>query len=106
LWVRPRTKEFLVGHPAMVVALWAALSGRRTLWGAMLLLGTLGQVSLLNTFCHIHTPLLLSAARASIGLALGALLGLVAVWLLNRILPRVSLKASEEGGSRPGEEAA
>src|SRR5205807_5287705 len=48
--VRPRTKEFLIGHPAFVlgVALW--IRGHRS-WGLPLfVVGVLGQVSILNTF--------------------------------------------------------
>lgn len=89
LYVRPRTKEFLIGHPAMIVALWAALSRRRWLWAPALLLGAIGQVSLINTFCHIHTPLALSLARVWIGIALGAVLGGVVVALLRRLPQRV-----------------
>ncbi|MBI3947287.1 MAG: hypothetical protein HY321_15285 [Armatimonadetes bacterium] len=84
LLVRPRTKEFLVGHPAMVLALWAGLRGRRSLWGGALLVGAIGQVSLLNTFCHVHTPLLVSLLRAANGLVLGALLGIAAIWGIHR----------------------
>jgi hypothetical protein len=87
LFVRPRTKEFLIGHPAMVVALWAGLKRWRLLWAPALLLGAVGQVSLLNTFCHIHTPLALSLLRAANGLGLGLLLGGVAVLLIRHLLP-------------------
>ena len=84
LYVRPRTKEFLVGHPAMLLALWAGLAGRRRLWVPLLLVGAIGQVSLLNTFCHIHTPLTLSLIRAGNGMLLGILLGAVLVWVVAR----------------------
>lgn len=81
LFVRPRTKEFLIGHPAMFLGI-ALLVSRRRAWGLPLIaLGTLGQVSMLNTFCHIHTPLALSAMRTINGLVLGFVLGLAA-WLI------------------------
>jgi len=79
--VRPRTKEFLIGHPALFVGI-ALLLTRRRGWGLpLVVLGVLGQVSLLNTFCHIHTPLNVSILRAVNGLVLGLLLG-IAAWLL------------------------
>ena len=82
--VRPRTKEFMVGHPAMFLGIAFLLTRRRT-WGFPLVaLGMLGQVSLLNTFCHIHTPLVVSVLRAANGLALGLLLGIIAWLLLGR----------------------
>ncbi|MDI6828546.1 MAG: DUF5693 family protein, partial [Armatimonadota bacterium] len=81
LFVRPRTKEFLIGHPAMFLGITSLLSRRRA-WGLPLIaLGTLGQVSMLNTFCHIHTPLVLSAIRTLNGLVLGLALGWI-VWLI------------------------
>lgn len=79
--VRPRTKEFLVGHPAFVLGIAWWLRGRRQLAMPCFVVGSLGQVSLLNTFCHIHTPLIVSAWRDVIGLILGALLG-IGVFLL------------------------
>lgn len=79
--VRPRTKEFLIGHPALFLGL-ALLLSRRKAWGLPLIaFGVLGQVSLLNTFCHIHTPLAVSVLRAFNGLWLGLLIGIVA-WLI------------------------
>ena len=73
--VRPRTKEFLVGHPAFVLAIAWWWRGRRRLAIPAFVVGSLGQVSLLNTFCHIHTPLIISIWRDGLGLLLGALIG-------------------------------
>ncbi len=77
LWVRPRTKEILFGHPLLFLSLALLYRGtRRGLWMG-LTAGTIGQVSLLNTFCHLHTPLLVSLARTVHGLWIGLLLGLL-----------------------------
>ncbi len=73
--VRPRTKEFLVGHPAFVLAIAWWWRGRRRLAIPAFVVGSLGQVSLLNTFCHIHTPLIISVWRDGLGLFFGALIG-------------------------------
>ena len=73
--VRPRTKE-LIGHPLFVVFLLSMpWRNRLTLLFAMAAL--LGQVSILNTFCHLHTPLLLTVERVLLGLGLGLVSGLV-----------------------------
>lgn len=92
LVARPRFKEFLIGHPALVVALGLAASGRsrcvpaRTWWALpVFLVGAVGQVSLLNTFCHLHTPLPVSLLRAGLGLAIGAVLGGAAYLFLDRL---------------------
>jgi len=80
LYVRPRTKEFLLGHPALLIGLAAAASKRFPQWLLpLLVIGAVGQSSLMDTFCHLHTPLLISALRGLIGWALGAVFGAL-VW--------------------------
>ena len=96
LFVRPRTKEFLLGHPFLVLGLALALRGDRRWLLLGLCLGAIGQASLLNTFCHIHTPLFISMARAALGWVLGALFGAVLFavaerWPRRAPLPRLDL---------------
>ncbi|CAM3695598.1 DUF5693 domain-containing protein [Cohnella lubricantis] len=84
--VRPRTKEFLLGHPIFLVGLFIALRYR---WGLVLIVAaTIGQLSMVDTFAHIHTPVYLSAMRDLLGLALGGAIGLVgiAVWRIVEVL--------------------
>ena len=70
--IRPRFKEVL-GHPLALLGLGAGLP---TYFPGLLLLGgVMGQASILNTFAHFHTPLLISATRMFIGLGLGLVLG-------------------------------
>jgi hypothetical protein len=84
LFVRPRTKEFLLGHPAMFAGIALALGGRRG-WAALLLvIGMIGEVSILNTFCHIHTPIMLSVWRVIIGAVVGAIVGILVVLIFSR----------------------
>lgn len=85
--VRPRTKEFLVGHPLFVLGLAWWWRGRRRLALPCFVAGSIGQVSLLNTFCHIHTPLVISLWRDLLGLILGGALGLIVFLLLEKMLP-------------------
>jgi hypothetical protein len=78
--VRPRIKEFMLGHPIFLVGIFLALRYR---WAMILLIpATIGQLSMVDTFAHIHTPFLLSLIRGVLGLGIGALIGLVgiAVW--------------------------
>ena len=80
LYVRPRTKEFLLGHPALFLGLAAAASNRFPAWVLpLLVVGAIGQSSLMDTFCHLHTPLLVSALRGLIGWVLGGVIGAL-VW--------------------------
>jgi len=90
LVVRPRTKEVFLGHPVMMLTLLLALrGGRRGLWIGFAL-GTIGQISILNSCCHLHTPLALTLIRVFNGLWLGALAGIVLciIWDLLRLPPR------------------
>ncbi len=89
--VRPRTKEFLIGHPALIVGAAFLFARRRAIGLPLVALGVLGQVSLLNTFCHIHTPLALTLLRAFNGLLLGLVIGLAVWWFIGR--PIVSATA-------------
>lgn len=95
-FARPRTKEFLVGHPALMLAVGMALRGR-TRWVLLfLLLGAVGQTSLVNTFCHLHTPVFTSLLRSAHGLWLGLAIGAVAVWLWDRLRGTDAAEALEE----------
>ncbi|MCG0277422.1 MAG: DUF5693 family protein [Thermanaeromonas sp.] len=74
LLVRPRTKEFLLGYPVFLLAL---SFGYKHKYLPLWLLALAGQVSLVNTLAHLHTPLLISLLRIFNGLWLGLLLGIV-----------------------------
>jgi hypothetical protein len=79
LLIRPRTKEFLIGHPLMLVLLYF---GYKFEMLPVLVIGTIGQISLINTYAHIHTPVMVSVLRSVHGLWIGVLLGAAAVALL------------------------
>ncbi|MDK2820480.1 MAG: hypothetical protein PWP31_445 [Clostridia bacterium] len=79
LIVRPRTKEFLLGYPFLLLSLTLGYQHRYLL---LWLLGLIGQISLINTFCHIHIPLYISLLRIFNGLWLGLLIGIVMVLLV------------------------
>ena len=84
LVVRPRTKEFLFGHPFFLVGLALWWRGKRSLGLPLFVFGCIGQVSLLNTFCHIHTPLIISFWRGVVGLAIGTIAGWIAFQFAGR----------------------
>jgi len=88
LYVRPRTKEFLLGHPALLLALAAAASGRFVRWTLpLLVIGAIGQSSLMDTFCHLHTPLVISGLHGLIGWVLGAAFGALVWAAAARVVP-------------------
>ena len=74
--VRPRSKEFLIGYPFTILLFW--LGASRKNW-ILTIPAIIGQVSLVNTYAHIHTALIMSMQRSLNGLVLGVVLGLVAV---------------------------
>ena len=83
LGARPRTKEFLIGHPALALALAMGVLPRWRRWGLpFLFFGAIGQVSMLNTFCHLHSPLALSMLRTGIGLVFGLGIGVALILAL------------------------
>lgn len=82
LYVRPRTKEFLIGYPALILGIAFALKGRRSWAAPLIVIGSIGLISALNTFCHIHTPIALSLIRVLNGALVGGLIGLVLCRLL------------------------
>ncbi len=75
LFVRPRFKE-LIGHSLAVVAL---MVPRLPAWlrAGLLTAGVVAQATILNSFSHYHTPLVISLQRTVIALVLGFIGGLV-----------------------------
>ncbi|HHW03880.1 MAG TPA: hypothetical protein GXX35_13920 [Thermoanaerobacterales bacterium] len=79
LWVRPRTKEFLMGFPALMVAEGLDAMGYDRWAGWFYLAALLGPVSMMNTFSHFHIAALISIVRSLEGAIIGAILGAVAL---------------------------
>ena len=72
---RPRFKE-LFGHPAAFLALTLPM-WPTWLRGTLLTAGVVAQASIINSFSHYHTPLLISLERTGVALAIGVLVGAV-----------------------------
>jgi hypothetical protein len=80
MYARPREKEFAIGHPAFLLAAMAAVrQWPRLLHFLLVIAATIGQSTLVETFAHLRTPVLMSLIRGVDGLVLGALVGLVLV---------------------------
>ena len=79
LIARPRSKEFLFAFPAVMMMVYCSVR-RLKLWTLVFgLCGSVGMVSVINTFMHIRTPLYLGFTRTAYSLLFGALLGIVAM---------------------------
>ena len=80
LYARPRGKEFLIGHPAFLLAVMAVYrQWPRLMQYLLIVVATIAQGSLVETFAHLRTPVLMSTIRGLDGLVLGAIIGTVAV---------------------------
>lgn len=98
LGVRPRFKEFMVAHPAMVCApLVAARAGFLPSLLFVLLAG-IGQAGIVDTFAHVHTPLGVTLIRVGLGVLFGAIIGLIAGGLFSFLEPRVTVRIKERLG--------
>lgn len=81
LIARPRTKEFLIAFPAIIMMIYASVR-RFKLWTILFgLAGVIGMTSVANTFQHIRTPLYLGVYRTGYGLLFGIILGVLGVLL-------------------------
>lgn len=75
--IRPRTKEFIIGYPALLLGTIYYLKGGKKWLPVWAALGILALVSMTNTFCHVHSPLTVTILRSVYGLFIGLLLGLL-----------------------------
>ncbi len=74
LGVRPRTQEFLIGHPLFIAGAYVCLRYRKGL--LFVALGVIGQLTMVNTFTHIHTPIDISLLRITYGIVFGMLVSI------------------------------
>ena len=85
--VRPRTKEFLIGHPALMLAVWAGAQGYRGWTALFLVAGAISLSSLVNSFQHLRTEFLISLWRMGNGLTLGLLVGWAVIAIVHGVWP-------------------
>ena len=91
-YARPRTKEFLMAFPALALFLAAAEKRVRALLLPLGVLAEVGAVSVVNTFCHLFTPLRVSLAR----MLTGAAIGLVLVLAISALCMYIFARAGRE----------
>ncbi len=88
MYARPRQKEFMIGHPAFFLAAYAAYYNAPRLMQYALTCGAvIGQASLVQTFCHMRTPVFMSTVRAIDGYAMGAVIGIILVTVVAIAMP-------------------
>ena len=89
LGVRPRFKEFVIGFPLMMLLPALRLEHKR-LVGWLFAIGiAIGTSDIVDTFSHLHTPLVVSALRVINGAVIGIAIGLVAIAVYRAIDARL-----------------
>lgn len=90
MYARPREKEFMIGHPMFFLAVLAVYRCAPRWWQFVLTCAAvIGQGSLVQTFCHMRTPVVMSFVRALDGYAVGVVFGVAGVLVIGALLPCV-----------------
>jgi len=77
LVARPRFKEILIGYPAMILLFGLNIAEKRYFTGVLLLFAGIGTADIIDTFAHLHTPLIITFIRLFNGLWIGILAGAI-----------------------------
>lgn len=94
LGVRPRTKEFLIGFPLMMLLPALRLEHKR-LAGWLFAIGiAIGTSDVVDTFSHLHTPLVASLTRVFNGAVIGIAIGAIAIGVYRLVERRAHALAS------------
>lgn len=75
LIARPRSKEFLIGYPLISLVIATNHLNLNYFKIPLIIMGTVAPVTIINTFCHVHTSLSFSILRTFNGYWLGLLIG-------------------------------
>lgn len=96
MYARPREKEFMIGHVGFFLAALAHFRNYpRLICLAFVAVATIGQGSLVQTFAHMRTPVIMSVIRALDGLALGIVVAVAVTVLFNFLYPYLRKFESE-----------
>ncbi len=91
LGVRPRFKEFAIGFPLMMLLPALRLEHKR-LVGWLFAVGiAIGTSDVVDTFSHLHTPLVASVLRIVNGAVLGIIVGAIAIAVYRLVDRRAQL---------------
>ena len=83
LGVRPRTKEFAIGYPLLLAIFYY---GYNEAFLPFLAIAIIGPISLVNTYAHVHTPILMSLIRSGYGIVFGLMFGLILIYIINKVI--------------------
>ena len=96
LYVRPRTKEFMLGYPALFISYYLYYKTKNKYPKYILILGAMGTMSTVNTFTHLHTPFLYSLLRGIYGVLFGAIVGIIYILIFKIVQKNINKFIREE----------
>jgi len=82
--VRPRTQEFLIGYPFILLTL-EMLKKYKEIGIILGIVSLIAPVSVINAFCHIHTPISLTLLRMFNGFVLGIVVGFIVLTIVRKL---------------------
>jgi len=75
---RPRFKEIIIGYPALFALIYLYHKYKKEAVVFILGLGiVMGSISMVNSFSHVFTAVVISAQRTVAGLIVGIIMGLI-----------------------------
>ena len=87
LIARPRTREVFIGYPSILLLNFLVSKNYLAKYREILRIGVaIGFSSVINSFCHFHTPLTLTLLREFNGLWTGLLVGIILVLIVKFII--------------------
>ncbi|MFC2061960.1 DUF5693 family protein [Elusimicrobiota bacterium] len=83
---RPRFKEIAIGHPLLIAGLYFFKNKISNFRYSKLfiVIGLVGQLSIINTFMHVHSPLQVSFLRVFYGIIIGSISGLLLIEIIKK----------------------
>lgn len=80
---RPRFKEIIIGYPSLMLMVYLYQKYKKDWLLFIFGLGTvIGSISMVNSFCHVFTAVVISANRTLSGLLTGLIIGLAALLMV------------------------
>lgn len=83
---RPRTKEILFAYPLLYLAIfyWKKENVPENVKLMLLTFSSITSISIINTFCHVHAPFILTLYRTLVGMGIGIGIGFLLKHLIDK----------------------
>ena len=85
LVARPRSKE-LIAFPLLMLVLYTAIKGNKQFYFLVALGGMVGIENVVNSFCHIRMPVMVTLLSTTYSLIFGIIVGSILILVIDNIL--------------------